>query len=88
MSPEAWLSLAAILVTLALAGASLVVGVVGWLLIQTFKGVKQTAESALSMTHANRNKITRLETVLVDRGLLPQTVKYPSPPPKTFEETG
>lgn len=86
MTPEAWLSLAAILVTLALAGASLVVGVVGWLLIQTFKGVKQTAEDAQSMSYANRNKITRLETVLIDRGMLPQTLKYPSPPP--MEETG
>lgn len=85
MNVEAWLAVVGILVTLALALCSAVVGLVGWFLSRMITATDKRIQHLENDNIRKGLQITRLETVLDGRGILPKTIKYPSPPPRTEE---
>lgn len=95
MGSESWISLAGILVSLALFGASAVFGIVGWFLSRMLadkdQKIGELKDDCESLNRANfrlQHRLTVIETVLTDRGyLLPKPISYPSPPPHNIEGT-
>lgn len=79
MSVEAWLAAAGILVTLGLAGVGAVVTLIGWLLMRMLQAYESRIKRLESHGENVMRKITVHETVLSQRGYLPQIHKYPSP---------
>lgn len=82
MSTEAWLTLTGILVTLGLAGASAVFAVVGWFLSREIKANDREIQELKAERFRTGTRLTRIETILDGRGLLPKSHKYPSPHPE------
>ena len=82
-----WNVLAVIVIPLALFVLGVVVSVVGWLLIDRIRGMDEKADEALALGHKNRNRTTRLETVLIDRGMLSPNIRYHDPDSDSVPET-
>ena len=87
--------------TLGIYIASLVFGVVGWLIIREIKAndkrfekletrLDVALEAARLVREENgrlRNEIRILKMVLGHKGLLPDVIEYPSPPDHRLEDT-
>lgn len=95
MSNEAWIGLAAILVTLSLAGASAVFGIVGWFLSRMLadkdKALAEMEREIEGLQRANirlGHQMTVIETVLTERGfLIPKAIRFPSQSPPNIGGT-
>ena len=85
MSAESWIGLAAIMVTLALAGAGTIFCIGGWFLTRLIREKDRQVDQACDDIQRLKLEVIRLETVLFDRGIMP--IKYPSPPPHGIEGT-
>ncbi len=95
MSPESWIGIAAIVVTLGLAGAGAVFGIVGWFLARMLADLDKKIKEHDRKFESQQRDITRIdrrqivvETNLADRGYLPhRPIQHPSPPPHNIEGT-
>ncbi len=74
--------------TLGIYTASVVFTVVGWLIVREirandrrFDQVEKKLDKSLEDNSKLRNKLRVLEMVLMHKGLLPNTIPFPSPPP-------
>lgn len=86
VSPEAWLALTGLIVTIAVGLGAFVTGLVGWFLTRLVRSYDQDVRELQQQVNRLTNDQTRIKVILEDRGMIPRTVKYPSPPP--MDETG
>lgn len=76
------------MVTLALAGAGTVFCIGGWFLTRLIREKDRQIDEHCDDIQGLKLKVMRLETVLIDRGIMrAPAIKYPSPPPHGIEGT-
>ena len=87
MTEAGWLTIVGLLVTVALAVATAVFGLIGWLLSRMI-GSQDKAIRDLQVTVSKiANDNVRIKTLMEDHDwIAPHRLRFPSPPP--MEETG